>query len=100
MIIYYTTCKNKIEAKKIAKALLKDKLIACANIFEVNSLYEWDGKMQDHNEAILWVKTIDRRTEEVKDAIRKLHSYDIPAIVEIKTRVNAEYLAWVESQIK
>ncbi|MAG38595.1 divalent-cation tolerance protein CutA [Candidatus Woesearchaeota archaeon] len=100
MKLYYSPCKNKAEAKKIAKELLKEKLISCANIVPCESIYEWDGELKEESEAILFVKTIDKYEEEVKDKIRELHSYDLPCILKINGRINEEYLSWMESVIQ
>jgi len=100
MIIYYVTCKNEEEARKIAKELLKRKLVACANILKSKAVYEWEGKLKEELEAILLLKTLDRQEEAVKNIIRELHSYDLPAILKIDARANEEYLSWMESVIK
>ena len=47
MAFVYITCKDKKEARKISRFLLEKKLIACANIFPIESMYRWEGKMVD-----------------------------------------------------
>ena len=50
----YVPCSSKEEAKKIAKNLLQERLIACANIFDnVISLYHWEGKVEEDGELSL-----------------------------------------------
>jgi len=93
-------CKDEKEAKKIAKHLIQKKLIACANIVPSSSIYEWEGKIKDEKEAILLIKTLDRCEEQVKEEIKNVHSYDIPAIIRLGGRVNEEYLSWMESVIE
>ena len=100
MIIYYVPCKDNKEAKKIAKELLKQKLIACANITPSESIYIWEGKIKEEKESILIIKTLDRWEEEVKETIKKIHSYDLPAIIKITGRANEEYLSWMESVVE
>ena len=58
-IFIYITNPTKDEAKMIAKHLLEKKLIACANIFPINSLYWWKDKIADENEFALIVKTTE-----------------------------------------
>ena len=100
MIIYYVPCKDNKEAKKIAKELINQKLIACANILPSESIYVWEGKIKEEKESILIIKTLDRWEEEVKETIKKLHSYDLPAIIKLTGRVNEEYLSWMESVVE
>jgi len=100
MILYYVTCKDKEESKRIAQELLKKKIISCANIMQSDSVYEWGGELKEHPESILLVKTLNRTEEEVKDAIRELSSYDLPAIIKVEGKINEEYLNWMEEKIK
>src|SRR3989344_3036074 len=52
MISVYVTCKNKQEAVNISRLLLQKKVIACSNIFPINSLYNWKGKLNEASMAI------------------------------------------------
>jgi periplasmic divalent cation tolerance protein len=100
MILTYITCKNKKEAEKIANHLLKNKLIACANIFPVNSLYRWKGKLQKDKEFVLIAKNIKTKAKQVENAVKKIHSYDIPCIIQKEVTANKEYVRWIQDEIK
>lgn len=97
----YSTFPNRDEALSTAAALLEKRLIACANIHEVTSIYRWEGAMQKEPEAVLWAKTT---TDNVKDAvalIKALHSYDLPCIVTTPvTGGFAPYLQWVAEEVR
>ncbi|MBU1850654.1 MAG: divalent-cation tolerance protein CutA, partial [Nanoarchaeota archaeon] len=71
MIIFYVPCKDKTEAKKIAIALLKKKLVVCANIVPSQTIYAWEGKIVEEKEEILIVKTINRQEEATEKEIKK-----------------------------
>jgi len=100
MIIFYIPCKDKKEAKTIAKELLKEKIIACSNILNSDSIYKWEGKIKEETEAILLLKTLDRWEEEVKERVMELHSYDAPAIIKLTGKANDKYLTWMENCVK
>jgi len=100
MIIFYVPCKDKKEARMIVRKLLTDKLIACGNILQSESIYEWKGEQKQESEAIALIKTLDRHEEEVKEKIKELHSYKVPAIIKIAGKANNEYLDWMEREIK
>src|SRR3954463_15994005 len=51
------TCANAVEAKRIAKALVEERLAACANIFpSICSIYRWEGKVESAEEWLLFIK--------------------------------------------
>ncbi|MFC2134639.1 divalent-cation tolerance protein CutA [Bacteroidota bacterium] len=100
MIIYYVPCKNKKEARTIANELLNQRLIVCANISRSESVYEWEGKIKNNRESVLWIKTLDKHEEEVRNIISKLHSYEVPAIIRLVGRANNKYISWMESCVK
>ncbi|MDJ0625818.1 MAG: divalent-cation tolerance protein CutA [Candidatus Caenarcaniphilales bacterium] len=97
----YITCKDKAEAKKIAKSLLKNKLIACANIYDhVSSYYNWKGSIQKDKEAIFICKTKEEFVERIIKVIRDLHSYECPCILVFPIEIgNPEFLTWINQQL-
>jgi len=100
MIFVYITNPNKEEASKIARHLLGKKLIACANIFPINSLYWWKGKIAEENEFVLIAKTINSNFEKVRKEVERVHSYSIPCIVKIPAYPNKKFLDWVKKEVK
>jgi len=96
MTLIYITCKGKAEAKKIASYLLKKKLIACANFFPINSMYWWKNKIVDDKEFLLLAKTAKKNCSKVRKEVKKLHSYEIPCILEIDVDGNKEFIDWVD----
>jgi len=99
-ILIFVACKNSAEARKIAKALLKKRLIACANIFPVESHYLWKGGMEKANEAMLLMKTRKGLQKQAEKEIKKLHSYKLPVIEFFETRLNREAEKWVKGETK
>lgn len=99
-IFVYITNPTKKEAKKIANHLLKKRLIACGNIFPINSLYWWKGKIVDDAEFVLIAKTTRANFEKVKKEVEKIHSYKIPCIIKIPVSSNKKYFDWLKKEIK
>lgn len=100
MVLVYITCKNKKEAVKISMHLLKKRLIACSNMFPISSLYWWKGKIVSDNEFVILAKTSEKNFKKVEREVKKIHSYEIPAILKIKADANKEYMGWVKREIK
>ena len=56
--IFYTTCGSAQQSKKLAKAMLSDKMIVCVNVVKnVESYYRDSGCIKKSNESILVIKT-------------------------------------------
>ncbi len=100
--IVQCTTSNKEEAVKIAKSLVKKKLIACCNIIPaVTSVYKWKNKLQEYTEVLMIMKTETALFSHIETEIKKLHSYDIPEII-CTPIINGsrEYLDWLDEQTK
>jgi len=97
MILVYCPCKDKREAKSIAKELIAKRLVACANIFRSDSLYVWKNKLHDDKEAVMLLKAKDSDKEKIIKEIRRLHSYDLPAIITFKAGANKEFEDWIKN---
>ena len=87
------------EAKNIALHLLQKKLIACANLFPIQSLYRWEGKIKDEQESVLILKTTPDYFPKVKQEILNIHSYKVPCIAKLNVKVNAAYAQWIQQQL-
>ena len=98
IFIYVTTTDEK-EAKKLARHLLNKKLIACANIFPIRSMFRWDGKIQDVPEGVMILKTMKKNYAQIKKEITALHSYTITCITQLSVKPNKEYAAWLRQQL-
>lgn len=99
MILVYITCKDKEEAKKIAKHLLDNRLAACANIFPIESMYCSGDKLEQSNEVVLLVKTRKYKFDKVKEEVKKIHSYEIPCILKIDVEANKGYDSWLDGVV-
>jgi periplasmic divalent cation tolerance protein len=97
-----TTVGSESEARKIARALVERHLAACANIIpRVRSVYRWKGEIEESEEYLVMIKTAKGREEEVRNAIRELHSYELPECISIPIESgSAEYLKWISDSIE
>ncbi len=97
MIVIYITYPNKEEAKKIVGKLLQSKLIACATIFPVKSMYIWKGEPKNEKEYVSLLKAPAENWKKITNMILKLHSYEIPCIIRLESQSTLEYNSWVDS---
>lgn len=96
MQFIYVTCKDREEARKVSHTLVEKKIAACVNYFPISSHYWWEGKVIHDREFALIINSGKNNFNEVKKAVKKLHSYEKPAIISINTKeVDEKFLKWL-----
>jgi periplasmic divalent cation tolerance protein len=100
--LLYVTTKDNDQARTIARELLDQRLIACANILpQMESLYRWNGEVQNDKESVLILKTSASLVARATEAVLKLHSYETPCVLELKIESGAKgYLDWLAAEVK
>ena len=98
----YITAKDAKEARKIAEVLVKERLLACANILpDIESFYWWKGKMRKESEAAIIGKSISENSKRIIKRVKELHSYSAPCIVFWPIiDGDKDYLEWVRKETK
>ncbi len=88
--------------RKLARAALEARLIACANLVpRIESHYWWQGKIEVGSEALLLIKTTAPRLDELEKLILARHPYDTPEFLVLPvTRGSRRYLQWVRHSVK
>jgi periplasmic divalent cation tolerance protein len=100
-IFVYITAKDFDEARKIARHLLEKKLIACANIFPVRSMFWWEGKIEECVEFVVIAKTKAEKFKELREEVKKIHSYSVPCICSFVVEEGLrEFLDWIDKTVE
>jgi len=102
MVIIYITTSNEEEAFKIGRKIVKERLAACSNIIKnMKSIYWWENNLENDEEAILILKTMEEKVEEIIDKVIEIHSYDNPCIIALPViKASDSYLKWLKEEIK
>jgi periplasmic divalent cation tolerance protein len=84
-------------ARALAKAALKAKLIACANLVpKVESHYWWQGKIQSGTEVLMILKTQKSKLAALEKLILAKHPYDTPEFLVLPLNAGSKkYLEWL-----
>lgn len=95
--LVYITASGKEEAARLAKSLVSERLVACANIYApVISVFWWEGEAKEEDEAILFAKTDEALVPAIIERVKELHSYDCPCVVALPLEQGLpEFLDWI-----
>ena len=95
--LFYITVPSKKEADNIASTLVKEQLVACANISgDTMAIYRWKGIVTKEKEVIIILKTTTRLVKKVIKRVVELHSYQCPAVIVLDVHDgNSEFLKWI-----
>ena len=98
-----STFANREDARRVADALLAEKLAACVQLMEIESHYVWKGETRREGEVMLVAKTRTDLFDRAIARIKALHPYETPEIVALPVaegEAHPAYRAWVEGETK
>jgi periplasmic divalent cation tolerance protein len=94
-------CANLDEARRSGRALVEERLAAGVNIRTHETIYRWQGTIEQGPEAELIAKTTPTAYPALEQRVRGLHSYRIPCIVAFRPQAGLpDYLDWIETSVR
>jgi periplasmic divalent cation tolerance protein len=102
LLVVFVTIGNEVDAGRIARKILEDRLAACVNIVSgVHSFYRWEGTIEGGNEILLIIKTSRELLEELKRTINLIHPYDVPELIALGVEDGLEdYIGWALGELR
>ena len=98
LIAVITTLPSREQARTLAKQLVERRLVACAQLERIESVYLWEGALQEEEEIRLTLKAPEAHYEQIEAVIQEHHPYDLPAIHAIRLdRIQTGYAEWIAS---
>lgn len=96
-----STCGSREQATRIARTLVDGQIAACVNVIgPMDSVYRWKGKVETTQEFLLLIKTTAENFERICAEIRRLHSYELPEILQFTVESGLEaYLDWIGDSV-
>lgn len=99
-IIAYVTCADLDEARRIGRALVEEELAACVNLRAHETIYRWQGAIEQGPEAALLAKTTRAAYPALEARVRALHSYSVPCILAWTIDAGLpDYLGWIAASV-
>ncbi|HKR63046.1 MAG TPA: divalent-cation tolerance protein CutA [Thermoanaerobaculia bacterium] len=96
-VVVLTTVGADFDARSLAHALVDARVAACVNIIDaVQSVYRWEGRVATDDEQLLIIKTADERVDALREALFRLHPYEVPEFVVMSDVATSDgYGAWL-----
>jgi periplasmic divalent cation tolerance protein len=96
------TTSPRAEAKRIAHALVEERLAACVNLIGgVHSVYRWKDTVETADEVLLLIKTQQEKVDAVRTRVHELHSYEVPEFLVLDVAEgDSAYLDWIAACVR
>ena len=96
-VVVLVTASSAEEAARIGRALVDERLAACANVIgPIRSIYRWQGAVEEADEHLVVLKARAAEVSALEVRVRALHSYEVPEVLALPvTAGSAPYLAWL-----
>ncbi|MES9968932.1 MAG: divalent-cation tolerance protein CutA [Candidatus Thiodiazotropha sp.] len=98
LLLILCTAPDRETGLKLAKSLLDQGLAACVNLTSpVTSVYRWQGRLEQSDEILLLIKSVEKKYQRVEALLREQHPYELPEIIAVPVEQGlGDYLDWVE----
>ena len=97
----YFTAGSRDAALLIARTLVEERLVACANIVDgVTSVYRWENQLHEDPEVAVFAKTTAILAADAVERVRQLHDYDCPCVTAWDITAANDYVSWVRDETR
>ncbi|GBD31355.1 Divalent-cation tolerance protein CutA [bacterium HR33] len=99
-VIALTTLGSLEEARALVRRLVDSRVVACGTVLAgAVSIYRWEGKVTESSEAVVLLKTQRERWEDLLEAVKRDHPYEVPELLQIPVQAGLDrYLEWVRAE--
>ena len=87
---------NEAEVGIWSQSVIDSKLASCVDIKRTNSVFRWEGEIQNIPEWDIQIRTSESKKSELISKIKSEHSYDVPEIIWWPVESTKEYYDWVQ----
>ena len=101
LVLLFLTCADEKEADKIAFTLLQKRLIVCAKKIHIASSSLWKGSIEQSQEILLMMETMDSLFAKIEKEVRKIHSYETFVLLSLPVNKVSEGIEkWMKIELR
>ena len=101
-LIALVTAPDLKTARRLVQVVLREKLVACANVFpRIESHYWWKGSLETGAEVLILFKTSRNRVRTLEKRVLAEHPYETPEFIVLPIQAgSAAYLDWIDGSVE
>jgi periplasmic divalent cation tolerance protein len=101
VLVVTISCPDRDTATRLGRELVAERLVACAQLLPIHSIYRWEGAVQTEDEYLLQAKTTEARLADIESYVAEHHPYEVPELIAMPISWgHGPYLEWVREQTR
>ena len=99
VLLLITTVPNQLLANKIAKELIESELAACVSIKQIQSIYKWQGDIEENKEFEITIKSLPKNLNKLTLILKSRITYEVPQLIYKIFDSENSYFQWIKESI-
>ena len=99
VLVLITTVPNQLLANKIAKELIESELAACISIKQIQSIYKWQGDIEENKEFEITIKSLPKNLNKLTLILKSRITYEVPQLIYKIFDSENSYFQWIKESI-
>ena len=101
-VVILITCAKKRQAQRIARELVRHRLVACVNLTQqIKSVFWWQSNIESSDEILLIAKSKKSMIQKIVRLVKSLHSYQVPEIIALPiVGGSSDYMRWLNESVR
>lgn len=96
LLVLVTTVDSEAQVKSLARSVVERRLAACVQIARIDSVYRWEGAVQETAEWQLSCKVAPAHAQALWQALLAMHPYEVPMLYAVPVaQAHQPYAQWV-----
>mgnify|MGYP001403666900 CR=1 FL=1 len=99
VLLLITTVPNRVLANQIAKELIERDLAACISIKQMQSIYKWQGNIEENKEFEITIKSLPENLNKLILILKNRITYEVPQLIYNIYDSEDSYFQWIKKSI-